>query len=247
MSGFLAERSSEPERMDDFTKGGAELTEALVHLRRLNRIFGASGPALYGVRRLWESMGRPRRLTLLDVGAGSGDINLSLLRWARKHRVEINVILADVTDEAHAESERIFSGEPRVTFMRSDLFDLPSRCADIVTASQFAHHFGSELLPKAIERMLDVSRAGIVINDIHRHWIAWCAVWLVTRLVSANRYIRHDGPLSVAKGFRRGDFRDAAGELGMKNMTVSWRPLFRYSVIIPKPMAQEDLEHAERS
>jgi len=247
MIGFLAERSLEPERMDDFSRGGAELTEALVHLRRLNRIFGASGPALYGVRRLWESMGRPRRFTLLDVGAGSGDINLRLLRWASKHRVDLNVILADVTEEAHAESVRIFGGEPRATFMRSDLFELPSRCADIVTASQFAHHFDSEQLPKVIERMLDASRAGIVINDIHRHWIAWCAVWLVTRLVSANRYIRHDGPLSVAKGFRREDFRDAAQRLGNPTMTVSWRPLFRYSVIIPKPMVQEELDHAERS
>ncbi|WP_027084629.1 methyltransferase domain-containing protein [Cohnella panacarvi] len=235
MSGFLAERSPEPERMDDFTTGGAELTEALVHLRRLNRIFGASGPALYGVRTLWEHLGRPRQLTLLDVGAGSGDINVRLLRWARKQGVELNVILVDVTEEAIAEAGRLFRDEPRVTFFRSDLFELPSRCADIVTASQFAHHFDSGLLPNVIDRMLDVSRAGIVINDIHRHWIAWSAVWLATRLLSANRYIRHDGPLSVAKGFRRSDFRDAARKLDIPKMTVSWRPLFRYSAIVPKP------------
>ncbi len=235
MRSFLAERSPLPELMDDFTKGGAELTEALVHLRRLNRIFGAPGPALYGVSKLWESLGRPRRLTVLDVGAGSGDINLRLLRWARKQGVQMNVILTDVTEEALAESKRLFRGEPRVTFERSDLFDLPSRCADVVTASQFAHHFDSERLPRVIGRMLDVSSTGIVINDIHRHWIAWSAVWLVTRLVSANRYIRHDGPLSVAKGFRRSDFHDAAKKLSIPNMTVSWRPLFRYSVIIPKP------------
>lgn len=247
MIGFFARRSSEPERMDDFSKGGAELTEALVHLRRLNRIFGASGPALYGVRRLWETLGRPRRLTLLDVGAGSGDINRNILRWARKQSVEMNVILADVTEEARAESERVFRGEPSVTFVRSDLFDLPARCADIATASQFAHHFDPELLPRMIERMLDVSKAGIVINDIHRHWIAWCAVWLVTRIVSDNRYIRHDGPLSVARGFREAEFRDAAKKLGISKMTVSWRPLFRYSVIIPKPWEQEDLADAQRS
>ncbi|MBO9599624.1 MAG: methyltransferase domain-containing protein, partial [Cohnella sp.] len=223
MIGFLANRSTKPERMDDFTKGGAELTEALVHLRRLNRLFGASAPAVYGVRRLWVSLGRPRRLTLLDVGAGSGDINRSMLRWARKQGVEMNVILADVTEEARAESERLFREDPSVTFMRSDLFELPARCADIVTASQFAHHFDSKRLPEVIKRMLDVSRAGIVINDIHRHWIAWSAVWLTTRLVSSNGYIRHDGPLSVAKGFRKADFRDAAMKLGIPEMTVSWR------------------------
>lgn len=220
--------------MDDFSKGGAELREALVHLRRLNRIFGAAGPVVYGVKRLWERLGRPLRLTILDVGAGSGDINRSVLRWARRQGVEVKVILADVTAEARAEAERLYRDEPRVTFLQCDLFDLPSCHADLVTASQFAHHFHPDDLPLMVKRMLDVSRSGIVINDIHRHWIPWTAVWLVTRLISANRYIRHDGPLSVAKGFRGADFREVARHLGIQTMKVNWRPLFRYSVIIPK-------------
>jgi ubiquinone/menaquinone biosynthesis C-methylase UbiE len=167
-SGF-EQRSTKSEWMDDFTTGGAELREALAHLRRLNWIFGASSPAIYGVKRLWKDFGRPGRLTVLDIGSGCGDINRRILRWADKQGVEMRVILTDVTEEAREEAEQLFRDDLRVTFVKQDLFHLPARLADIVTASQFAHHFHPERLPSMLERMMDVSKAGVVINDIHRH------------------------------------------------------------------------------
>lgn len=227
-------RSAKPELMDDMALGGDERKEALRQLRTLNRIFGASRPVLYGVKRLWKLAGKPSRLTVLDVGSGSGDINRALLNWARKHGVELSVILADVTEEARIEAEQLFGNVRRVTFVRQDLFGVPACRADIVTASQFAHHFDPERLPSAIERLMDLSRIGTVVSDIHRHWIPWAAVWVVARLISGNRFIRHDGPLSVAKGFRKSDFQDIARQLGITNMKISWKPLFRFAVIIPK-------------
>ncbi|WP_239619221.1 methyltransferase domain-containing protein [Cohnella mopanensis] len=220
--------------MDDFTKGGDQLQEALRHLRRLNWIFGAKGPVLYGVKRLWNRSGRPDRLTILDVGSGSGDINRHLLKWADKQGVKIRIILADVTEEARAEADQLFRNDSRVIFIKQDLFNLEAGQADIVTASQFVHHFPSELLPSIVEKMLLVSRFGVVLNDIHRHCIPWVAVWIATRFLSRNIYIRHDGPLSVAKGFRSADFRHLAKSVNGLSLTYSWRPLFRYSVIVPK-------------
>jgi len=234
MKAFLAQRSDKPERMDDAAQGGAELREALRHLRRLNRIFGASAPVLYGVKRLWRDSGKPRRFTVLDVGSGSGDLNRGLLRWADRQGLDVQVILADVTEEAREEAEHLFRDEPRVAFVKSDAFDLPAGYADYVTASQFAHHFPPDRLPSLIGHLIEVSRYGAVINDIHRHIVPWTAVWIATRLVSGNRYIRHDGPLSVAKGFRRADFETAAPPLETAVMQVRWRPLFRYAVTIRK-------------
>lgn len=160
-------------------------------------------------------------------------MNRALLRWARRRRVELTIVLADVTEEAGLEAARLFRDEPRVAFVRLSAFDLPARVADIVTASQFAHHFAPEQLPSLFGRLLHASRYGVVVNDIHRHWLPWAAVWLATRLVSRNRYIRHDGPLSVAKGFRRADLSAVARSLGV-DIAIRWRPLFRYAAIIPR-------------
>jgi len=234
MLGWLDKRAVRPELMDDFSAGGDELREALRQLRMLNAMFGASGPTLYGVKRIWEKAGKPARMKILDVGCGSGDVNRALLRWADRNGIHLSVILADVTEVACEEARRYYRNEPRIQIVRQDLFRLPEFGADIVTATQLLHHFPANDLAKVVRQLLNVSRIGVVINDIHRHPVPWTAVWLVTRLLSRNRYLRHDGPLSVAKGFRMAEWQfldniDMAAE-----WNASWRPLFRYAVTVLK-------------
>lgn len=220
--------------MDDFSMGGAELREALQQLRLINRIFQAAGPVKYGVQQLWQDAGKPAHLSILDIGAGSGDVNRLLLRWASANGIDMKLTLADRTEEACEEARQLFRNESRVEVVQRDLFELPPDSFDIVAGTQFVHHFSPEELPEVTRSMLRASKIGVVINDIHRHWIAWSAVWLTARLISTNRYIRHDAPLSVAKGFRAEDWRNLKDALGVSEMDYSWRPLFRYVVMIKK-------------
>lgn len=234
----LKQRAAESELMDDLSAGGPELREALRHLRRLNRIFGASAPTLYGVRRLWAEADKPSRFSILDIGSGSGDVNRKILRWADANRIKLKITLADITEEACEEAGRLYRDEPRVRVMRSDVFQLPEGCADVITGTQFVHHFASDELPEVARSMLKASRIGVVINDIHRHWIPWAAVWLTARIVSRNRFIVNDGPLSVAKGFRSADWEGLKKALGESEaeseLWYTWRPLFRYAAVIRK-------------
>lgn len=229
----LSIRAREDELMDDFSMGGDDLREALKHLRRLNKIFAAPGPTLSGVEKLWKEIGCPDQLHIMDVGAGSGDVNEKLLRWSDKKGVKLNITLIDMTEEACVEARRLFQNEPRVSVKRADVMDLPDASADIVTGSQFVHHFDGQQLIDIVSQMLRISRHGVVINDIHRHPVSYTAVWITTRLISRNRYIRHDGPLSVAKGFTGKDWQELKEKLNHHTMSYSWKPLFRYSVVIP--------------
>lgn len=230
----LSIRAQEEELMDDFSMGGEELIEALKHLRRLNRIFSAPGPTLDGVEKLWKSIGSPSTLSIMDVGAGSGDVNQKLLHWSDQRGIMLNITLVDMTKEACDEAKRLFTNEPRIQVRRADVRDLPDASADIVTGSQFIHHFQGEQLVEMVRHMLRASIYGVVINDIHRHPVPYTAVWLTTRILSRNRYIRHDGPLSVAKGFKGKDWRELKKQLNHDTMTYKWKSLFRYSVVIPK-------------
>ncbi|RAR41592.1 methyltransferase domain-containing protein [Paenibacillus sp. MDMC362] len=230
----LSIRAQEEELMDDFSMGGEELIEALKHLRRLNRIFAAPGPTLDGVEKLWKSIGSPSTLSIMDVGAGSGDVNQKLLQWSDQRSIKLNITLIDMTKEACDEAKRLFTNEPRIQVRRADVRDLPDASADIVTGSQFIHHFQGEKLVEMVRHMLRASIYGVVINDIHRHPVPYTAVWLTTRIISRNRYIRHDGPLSVAKGFKGKDWIELKKQLNHDTMTYKWKSLFRYSVVIPK-------------
>ncbi|WP_405156786.1 SAM-dependent methyltransferase [Paenibacillus sp. FSL K6-0108] len=230
----LSVRAREDELMDDFSMGGEELSEALKHLRWLNKIFAAPAPTRAGVEKLWKAMGSPATLTLLDVGAGSGDVNQKLLRWADRKGVKLEITLVDLTEEACEEARNLFRNEPRIIVRRADVRELPDASADIVTGSQFVHHFEGKQLVEMVSHMLRASKYGVVINDIHRHPVSYAVVWITTRIISRNRYIRHDGPLSVAKGFTGRDWQDLKQQLNHDTLTYEWKPLFRYSVVIPQ-------------
>lgn len=229
----LRHRAQIPELMDHPVACEQELRHAYRHLRVLNRIFGASAPTLYGVQRLWARSGKPRKLHVYDVGAGSGDVNRHLLKWAEKNNIAIHIVLIDPSPTACSEAQQLFADDPRVAIQQGDVNDLPPGAADIVTGTQFLHHFAKQDMPQVVHSMLRCSRIGVVINDIHRHPIPWAAVWLVTRIISRNRMIVHDGPLSVAKGFRSADWQELSRALE-KEVHVSWRPLFRYAAIIER-------------
>ena len=139
----------------------------------------------------------------------------------------------DMTEEACQEARHLFLEEPRVKVMQADLRELPDASADIVTGSQFVHHFDGQQLVEMVSHMRRASKYGVVINDIHRHPVSYSAVWIVTRIISRNRYILHDGPLSVAKGFTDKDWFELKQKLQSDTMTYTWKPLFRYSVVIP--------------
>lgn len=228
----LATRLEAAELMDDRTIGGAELMEALRQLRWINRLLGGAWPVREGVRRLWAQAGCPRHLSILDVGAGSGDVNRVLLRWADQQALDLRITLIDIHPETCTAAAAYYQDEPRVQVRQGDLFDLAPNQADIVTASLFLHHFTDAQLPAACAALLGAARIGVVINDLHRHPVAWIGIRLATWLLSRNRMIRHDGPLSVRRGFQGTDFARLRSVPGMFSLTYAWRPFFRYLVIV---------------
>lgn len=218
--------------MDDPRIGGAELREALAQLRLINLALGAARPTVEGVARLWRAAGRPPALTILDVGAGSGDISRPLRRWAARRGVALRLLLVDVHRETCAAAAAAHGGDPAVLVVCGDLLRLGLRPADIVTAALFTHHFRDAELPAVYRAMIGAARLGVVVNDLQRHPLAWLGIWLATRLLSRNRMIRHDAPLSVRRGFTAGELRRLGARLGAP-LLVAWRPLFRYLVLAP--------------
>lgn len=228
----LTHRSEALELMDDRAIGGEELAEALRDLRLVNRVLGAAWPTLEGVKRLWRAAGRPERLSVIDVGAGSGDINRRLLAWADHRRVDLRITLVDLHPETCVTAADYYRGEPRVRVVCADALRLCLR-ADVVTASLFAHHFPARELPRLLAAMTRAARLGVVINDLHRSRLAWIGIWIWTRLFSKNRMFRNDAPLSVQRGFRAADLDRLRADTDLRELTYAWRPLFRYLITVP--------------
>lgn len=226
-------RAEQPERMDDRSIGGRELEEALTQLGWINRLLGAAWVTLEGVVRLWRAAGRPAHLTVADIGAGAGEGNLLLLRWARLANVELRVTLVDIHPETCEYAARRWSGERRISVEQGDLFRLPPGRADLVTASLVLHHLPTAELPAALLTLRRAARIGLVVNDLHRHPFAAAFIGAATRMLSRNPMIRHDAPLSVRRGFRAADFDGLRRIDGLERLRYGWRPFFRYLVTLP--------------
>jgi SAM-dependent methyltransferase len=229
----LQHRSAALELLDDPTIGGAELQQALAQLRVINQALGAARPTVEGVAAFWRAAGQPTMLTVLDVGTGSGDMSYALLRWAEQHGVRLQLVLVDIHPETCAAAAAAHRSEPHVTVVCSDLLQLALQPVDIVTAALFTHHFSQAQLPAVYYAMRDAARYGVVVNDLHRHLLAWAFIWLATRLLSRNRMIRHDAPLSVRRGFRTADLQHLRQAPGLSGIQFAWRPLFRYLILLP--------------
>ncbi len=230
----LTRRSEEPELMDDFSISGPLLTDTLHQLRWINRLLGAGWPTVEGVERLWRWAGQPARLSLLDIGAGSGDGSRLLLWWAAWRRVDLHITLIDIHPQTCAAAAAYHRNQPRVHVQQGDVFALAPGSGDIVTASLFMHHFPAAQLPDVVRAMRRAARIGVVINDLHRHTVAWASIWFLTRLFRCSRMIQYDAPLSVRRGFRSADFEQLRALPDLAMLRYAWRPLFRYLVIVPR-------------
>ncbi len=219
--------------MDDLSLQGPELERTLYEIEVVNRFLGGYGPSIAGVRRL-----RPAgatELTVLDVGCGSGDIPRRLAQWGRKNGCRIRVTGIDLAETTIAMARRESVGEEDVEFELTNLFDLPDEPRfDIVHAAATLHHFVGAEAPRALGKMYRLSRYGVVVNDFHRHRLAWLGIRILTALLSRSRLVRNDGPLSVLRSFHRAELEQMCRNEGLPVPTISWRPMFRWLLVVPR-------------
>lgn len=225
MSAFEA-RSEALELMDDPALDPGELAETLAQLAVINERLGGHAATLAGLARLVPP--GPRELDVLDVGCGGGDTARAVVEWARRRGQVARVRGIDLSSETVACARRACAGTPGLEFAAADLFDLPARRYDVVHAALVLHHLPDDTAARALARMFELSRLGIVINDLHRHPAAYHAIKAAAALARANRLIRHDGPLSVLRAFRRRDLEELARRGGLPAPEISWRWAFRW-------------------
>ena len=113
----------------------------------------------------------------------------------------------------------------------SDAFDQLEY--DIVLCTLFLHHFKDSDLLSLLESLKQKAKLGIVINDLHRHWLAYVLFAFISRIL-LNPMAREDGLTSILRGFKKKDLVRYASMLRLKSYHIRWRWAFRYQWIITK-------------
>jgi SAM-dependent methyltransferase len=211
------------EALDTPDGDAATARATLADIVRINALFGGSAAAAFGLGRLLEPAQRSHTLTLLDVGAGSGDIAQHLVRHARSR----GVTLAPVALERHPVAARTCrrAGLPAVLCDAGRL-PCPDRGADVVLASQILHHLERSAAITLVRELDRIARLGVIIADLRRAGAAALGIWLASYPLGFHPVTRRDAVTSVRRGFSARELATIVRAAGI-NAEVRARPGFR--------------------
>jgi ubiquinone/menaquinone biosynthesis C-methylase UbiE len=200
----MERRTDAVELLDGPLNDPVTLTANLRDLRRVNRWLG-------GVRLSEDAIdalaAHRQGLTVLDVGTGGADIPLALLERARKRGRGLTIVGLDSRPEILAAAALANPGLATTDGLELHVGDgrslpYPDRSFDVAHVSLVLHHLTPEGAVELLREMARVARLGVVVNDLDRGRLAFTGAWLISHLLTANRYTRHDAPLSVQRAYR---------------------------------------------
>ncbi len=213
------------ELLDDPSTDAALATRSLQDVARSNRWFGGASAVIAELVPVFAGVhGTVASLTLLDVGTGAGDIPELARRAADRGNVELRTMGLEVTP-ALAVASLPRSGEAIVGDARALPF--ANRSIDIVTCSQVLHHFEAAEGARLIAEMHRVARLRVIVADIRRAWAAAAGLWLGSWALGFHPVSRHDGVVSVLRGFRAAELGAAVLDATGCRANVRNRPGFR--------------------
>ncbi|CBE67771.1 MAG: methyltransferase domain-containing protein [Candidatus Methylomirabilis oxygeniifera] len=219
------------ELLDRSDNSAEEIRENLRDLERLNRYFGGVRTVLLCLGRMVEQHS-PRSFTILDMATGGADIPRAICRWARKRKFPVAIEAVDQNDHVLAAATEWSIDFPEIRLRQAQVPPLPypDRSFDYVIASLFFHHLTEAEGILLLREMARVTRRGLLVNDLLRSRLACLLTAITTRLLSGNRLTRHDGPMSVLRGFRPEELRRMATEAGLTDVRLSRHLWFRIAL-----------------
>jgi ubiquinone/menaquinone biosynthesis C-methylase UbiE len=185
-------------------------------------LFGGLNSAIAELREALKEV--PLSATLLDVGSGLGDIPHKARDVARREGIDLTTIGLDSALELSLASRGSIT-----LVVCGDGLKLPfaDKSVDIVMCSQFLHHFTGKPALQVLREMDRVARCRVIVSDLRRSWIAAAGLWLMSFPLRFHAVSRHDGVVSVLRGFTAEELTDTVRQAVPRAPTVRKRPGFR--------------------
>lgn len=229
----FSKRSEETELMDDLNSSGAIISQTLQELEFINKWLGGNAVTLSGVKKLLENSGRKEGLVIADLGCGGGDMLKLVDRWAQRNGYSITLIGFDANPNTVHYATENASGNPRIRFHAMDIFsdEFRKQKFDIVIGTLFYHHFNSAQLGAFFSQLKGQCSIGLLINDIHRHPLAYYSIKWLTQWFSKSPMVVNDAPVSVMRAFSREELVNILNQASFKKYQIDWKWAFRWRVL----------------
>jgi SAM-dependent methyltransferase len=193
---LVPERRRGFEILDDPGTDPAVRERSLRDVSRSNVLLGGTHAVLSELGRILPSLGASA--SLLDVGTGLADIPRAARERASGRGVALATFGVDEAETLARVTDRVLDGSACADARRLPFAD---SSVDVVICSQLLHHFTDGEIPAVLRELHRVARRRVIVSDLRRSWLAACGFWMVTWPLGFHPVTRHDGVVSVLRGF----------------------------------------------
>jgi SAM-dependent methyltransferase len=225
-------RNTDSEWMDDPELDKKTLQHAVDDINTVNSLLGGFKFMLRAVKK--EISKYPnQKLTIVDAGCGDGE----MLRYLEKQLDHKNISFLGLDFAAYSilKARDMSVGLSRLSFRESDILKIDPKeiPCDILISSLTLHHFDDEEIVNFLSKFIEITTKSIIINDLHRHRLAFLFFKYLSPIFIKHDISKHDGLISIASGFKVKDFKKYAAAIGTTSDRWTWKWSFRFIWIIP--------------
>ena len=215
------QRSYELEDIDTGNYTPEEYESCISELQLVNRWMG-DAHALKQTLLKDVEQNALREFSVLDVGAGSGELLRVSASWARETGRRFQGVGLEINKRSVVAIREESAKFPEIDAVRGDALRLPFAGDDFdyVMCSLFTHHFIDEHVVRILREMSRVARRRIFVIDLHRDPVPYFFYTTLGKLVLKNRLLRHDGALSILRSFKANELLNLGQAAGLRNVAV---------------------------
>ncbi len=228
-------RSEEAEIIDDFSLEGEAIEATYKSIEGVNTWLGGNLVLLNSLKKAIRFLGLEHKsVQLVDLGCGSGDGMVALARWARKNKLDLTIKGYDANPFVVNLARRNGASFSNISIEIADIFS--EQCdlsgVDLATFNLCLHHFTDTEIKELLEKCKSSGVKAIIINDLHRHWLAYGLFYVVCFLFRVPEIPKKDGLLSIKKGFKKDELSQMAKSIGSSTYDLKWKWAFRFRLLI---------------
>lgn len=207
----LATRAIAEEQMDADDLSAETYAAVIGDLAKVNRLTMNARATLSFLKRAV----RDRPFRLLDVGFGHGDMLRNVARWSARRGIACELVGVDLNPRSEPAARAATPPELPIRYVTGDYADLPGEPWDVVVSSLVAHHMTHDQLVAFLRFMDGQARMGWLVNDLHRHVLAYAGFPVLATIMRWHPMVKADGTLSIARSYRPAEWPPILAEAGV--------------------------------
>lgn len=224
----LHQRSYQKELLDADNIPFEDIKQNMQELNTINTLLGGHKITIKGFKTLLQGK---KQIHVCEIGCGGGDNLLAIKSWCERKHIAVRFTGVDLKKECIDFAKTVPHLQHCTQWITSDYRDVHfTEKPDIIFSSLFCHHFTNQQLIPQLQWLKQHATIGFFINDLQRHALAYHSIKIITKLFSKSYMVKHDAPLSVARGFTRNDWLLLFAAANITSYQIQWRWAFRYLI-----------------